>query len=196
MNISRALPGIALAAACAGPALAEGGFAPKADLEALSGSYASPAPETWYGGFGTRAFWFDDGTWGLSFTHALDPDMKATTFRFRTEGPYEIGAPSAAVEGAWEGNFSEAKKYVTLLTEDPALIAAFGFADCGLTYGVETDISETGCASWQPVAVCGVDHDLIAKDAAGVYFGVRPGDNDLCTPDRRPTALLQPVVLQ
>lgn len=196
MNLSHTLSGIALAAVCAGSALAEGSFAAKAELETLSGTYASTAPETWYGGFGTRKFTFEDGTWGLSFTHALDPGMEVTTFRFRTEGPYEIGAPSAAVAGAYEGNFTEAKKYVTLLTEDPQLIAAFGFAECGLTYGVETDISETGCASWQPVAVCGLDHDLIAKDAAGVYFGVRPNDNDMCTPDKRPTALLQPVVLQ
>lgn len=195
MNVSHALSGIALAV-CISPAIAADGFAAKAELETLSGTYASTAPENWYGGFATREFSFDDGNWGLSFTHALDPEMKMTTFRFRTEGPYEIGAPSEEVAVAYEGNFTEAKKYVTLLTEDPDLISAFGLADCGLTYGVETDISETGCGHWQTVAACGVDHDLFAKDSAGVYFGVRPADNDMCTPDRRPTTLLQPVVLQ
>ena len=169
-------------------------FATKPELEALSGTYASPAPEEWYGGFGTREFAFADGRWSLVFTHALDPAMEARTFRFRTEGPYGIGAPSEAVADAWEGDFTEERKYVTLLTEDPEIVEAFGMTDCGLEHGVETDVSERGCAAWRPVAVCGVDHDLLAMDGADLYFGVRPADNDLCTPDRRPTALLPAVV--
>jgi hypothetical protein len=44
------------------------------------------------------------------------------------------------------------------------------------------------------VADCGTDHDLLALDATGLRFGQRPMDNDMCTPDRRPTALLGPVV--
>ncbi len=63
-----------------------------------------------------------------------------------------------------------------------------GMADCGLTPNLETDISETGCAAWRPVSVCGQDHDLIAMTEGGVQFGVRPADNDMCTADKRPTA--------
>ena len=66
-------------------------------------------------------------------------------------------------------------------------------ADCGLTVNLEADISVTDYAARQPVADCGLDHDLMAMDAAGLYFGQRPADNDMCTPDRRPTALLMPV---
>ena len=65
--------------------------------------------------------------------------------------------------------------------------------ECALTYNLETDISETGCAAWRPVSVCGEDHDILAMTDAGLHFGVRPPDNDMCTEDRRPTALL-PVV--
>lgn len=182
----------AAAIVCAAPALADD-FAPRDALQATHGTYRSAAPEPWYGGFGTREFIFADGQWQLIFTHALDPAMTMRTFQFRTGGPFEIGEPSEAVEGAYRGVFHEDWKHVTLLTDNPEIVAAMGMAECGLTYNLETNISETGCASWRPVSECGEDHDLFAMDANGVYFGVRPADNDMCTPDRTPTALL-PVV--
>lgn len=181
-----------LAAGCAG---AEG-FADRATLQALSGVYTSSAPEPWYGGYGTRRFTFANGQWGLEFTHALDPEMAMPTFRFRTEGPFEVGAESQSIPGAYEAIFYEDAKFVTLLTTDAGLVQAFGFADCGLQTGVEVDISVTGCAAWMPVSVCREDHDLLAMDATGLFFGVRPADNDMCTADRRPTALLPAVVLE
>lgn len=163
-------------------------------LATLSGTFVSPGSEDWYGGYGTREFIFHDGQWQLIFTHALDPGMTRRTFQFRTGGGYAILGPSAAVPGAFEANFDEDWKHVTLLAADPAIVAALGMADCALTPNLETDISETGCAAWRPVAVCGTDHDLLALDASGLRFGQRPADNDMCTPDRRPTALLAPVV--
>lgn len=168
----------------------------RAELESLNGAYESPAPEAWYGGYGTRSFHFHDGAWGLVFTHALDPEMKIQTFRFRTEGPYRIGEASTTVPGAFEAVFFEDAKYVTLLTADPALVEAFGMAGCGLKTGVEVDISATGCAAWKPVSVCREDHDLLALSTDGLHFGVRPEDNDMCTAERRPTALLPAVVKQ
>ena len=36
--------------------------------------------------------------------------------------------------------------------------------------------------------------DLLALDASGLRFGVRPPDNDMCTPDKTPTALLPAVI--
>lgn len=167
---------------------------PRAALETLSGTYASPAPEPWYGGHGIRHFTFQDGQWSLVFTHALDEGMQRPTFRFRTYGPYRIGAESAAVPGAFEGVFYEDAKFVTLLTTDANLIRAFGFSDCNLRPQEEVDISRTGCANWKPVAQCREDHDLIALDATGLRFGVRRRDNDHCTAANRPTALLPAVV--
>lgn len=190
----------ALAAGClfvgAIGAMALDAEAGRAELQALSGTSASPAPEPWYGGFGTRSFTFKDGAWGLVFTHALDPEMKAQTFRFRTEGPYRIGDASTTVPGAFDAVFFEDVKYVTLLTADPQIVEAFGMAGCGLKTGVETDISATGCAAWKPVSVCREDHDLLALSADGLHFGVRPQDNDMCTAERRPAALLPAVVKQ
>ena len=165
-------------------------------LETLSGVYASAAPEFWYGSWGTRHFAFENGRWELNFTHALDPNMEKKTFRFRTLGPYRIAGPVASVPGGFHGVFGEAQKFVTLLTDDPAIVAAMGLAACGLKLNVETDISASGCAHWKPVAQCGEDHDLVALDGDRLWFGVRPRDNDMCTPDKRPTALLEPPVVK
>jgi hypothetical protein len=191
--IARLAATAALLTALAAPTLAEPGFADAATLQSLRGTFVSTAPEPWYGGFGTREFILADGQWSLIFTHALDPAMTQRTFRFRTGGPYRITGPSAAVAGAHEATFHEDWKHLTLLTGNPDLIAGMGMADCGLTVNLEADISATGCAGWKPVADCGRDHDLLALDAAGLHFGQRPADNDMCTPERRPTSLLMPV---
>jgi hypothetical protein len=183
---------LVLAAALPAAAVAE---APGADaLRALHGTYISPAVEEWYGGFGTREFVFADGQWSLTFTHALDPQMTMRTFQFRTGGAYRVEGPSPVVEGAFHTVFDEDWKHLTLLTAVPEIVAGMGMADCGLTVNLEADISETGCAAWRPVAICGEDHDLLAVTDAGLHFGVRPADNDMCTPDKVPTALLPAVV--
>jgi hypothetical protein len=184
----------ALMTALATPAPADSSFADATALQTLRGTYVSTAPEPWYGGFGTREFVFADGQWSLIFTRALDPAMTQRTFQFRTGGPFEITTPSATVPGAHEGTFHEDWKRLTLLTTIPEVIAGMGMADCGLTPNLEADISVTGCAAWPSVADCGKDFDLLAMDGAGLYFGQRPNDNDMCTPEGRPTALLMPVV--
>lgn len=187
--------------ACATVALAQpviaapaGASRDAAALRALEGRYTSAAPEPWGAAYGFRDFAFDRGRWSLRFTLSLDPDGRQPVFAFRTGGGYRVLAPSAQVPGAFEAVFLEEAKWVTLLSEDPALATAFGLADCGLTPGIERDISASGCARWKPVAACGEDHDLLALDAdGGLRFGVRPEDNDLCTAERRPTALLPAV---
>jgi hypothetical protein len=164
-------------------------------LSTLSGTYASTAVEAWYGAFGTREFTFGQGRWALRFVLALDPAMKAKVFEFRTQGPYYVGQASKTVPGAFEALFIEDAKFVTLKASDVQLIKAFGLAECGLRADVEKDISVQGCAGWKPVAVCKEDHDLLAlTDAGGLQFGERPKDNDMCTPAKRPQALLPPVL--
>ncbi|MCX7325458.1 MAG: hypothetical protein NTZ14_13725 [Hyphomicrobiales bacterium] len=87
-------------------------------------------------------------------------------------------------------------KYVTLLTEDEAIIRAFGFAHCGLKLNLVVDISTTGCASRKPVSKCREDHALMAASGRELFFGVRPRDKNMCTAVRRPTALLPAVTRQ
>jgi hypothetical protein len=166
----------------------------RAALEALTGTFHSASVEEWYGGYGTREFVFSDGQWSLTFIHALDPAMTQRTFQFRTGGAYKVGQESESVSGAFHTVFDEDRKHLTLLTPVSEIAAAMGMADCGLTVNLEVDISETGCAAWRPVSVCGEDHDLLALSNEGLHFGVRPADNDMCTADKTPTALLTAVV--
>jgi hypothetical protein len=186
------LPALALTALLAAPALAD--MADRATLQSLHGTYHSPAVEAWYGGYGTREFVFADGTWSLTFIHALDPAMTQRTFQFRTGGGYSVADPSATVPGAFHTVFDEDWKHVTLLTPVAGIVAAMGMDTCGLTVNLEADISQTGCAAWRSVSDCGQDHDLLALSDNGLHFGVRPADNDMCTADRTPTALLPAVV--
>ena len=188
-----AVAAFALCAIAAAPAGAGGPEARQA-LERLAGTYASRAPEPWYGAWGTREFGFRDSSWTLIFTLALDPGMQRPVFRFRTGGPYELRAASATVPGAFDAVFFEDSKHVTLLAEDPALAQAFGLAGCGLVPGREKDVSVEGCANWRPVAQCREDHDLLALGAdGGLHFGRRPRDNDMCSAERRPSELLPAV---
>lgn len=170
-------------------------FADRAQLEALAGTYASVGVENWYGAYGTRTFAFDKGRWSLTFVYALDPAMQKKVFEFHTEGPYKIVGKSAAVVGAYEAVFYEDVKAVTLRSTDAKLVQAMGLTNCNLTLDSRTDISKSGCAGWKSVADCPEDNDLLAIDAAGkLFFGVRPRDNDMCTADKRPKALLPAVI--
>lgn len=170
----------------------------KTQLENLSGTYSSVAPEDWGNGtYGYRTFSFDQGKWSLTFTLALDPNLEMQIFQFRTFGTYSVIEESTIVENAFNALFLEDKKFVTLKTDNQELVQAFGLANCGLIKDVEKDISLEGCSIWASVEDCHEDHDLLAIDEAGkLYFGVRPADNNMCTADKRPTALLPAVVKQ
>jgi hypothetical protein len=169
----------------------------KKKLQNLSGTYTSIQGEDWgRGTFGFRTFSFADGRWALTFQLALDPDMKNQVFEFRTYGTYEVLEKAKGLE-AYEALFYENEKFLTLLTEDQELIKNFGLSSCELEPFVEQNISAAGCALWPSVSDCNEDHDLLAMDDSGLlYFGVRPADNNMCTADRRPTALLPPVRLK
>ncbi|MEO0898348.1 MAG: hypothetical protein AAFY71_18185 [Bacteroidota bacterium] len=170
----------------------------KDQLQNLSGTYVSEGLEDWGNStYGHRTFTFDKGNWSLKFVLALDPEFNMPVFEFRTLGTYVVQEASTTVPEAFQTLFYEDKKFVTLLTDDPALIQGFGLASCGLQPKVEQDISASGCAIWPSVEECHEDHDLLSMDESGkLYFGVRPADNDMCTADKRPTALLPAVIKQ
>jgi hypothetical protein len=55
----------------------------RAALQALHGTFHSPAVEAWYGGNGTLEFVFSDGQRSPTFTHAVHPAHTATTLRLK-----------------------------------------------------------------------------------------------------------------
>lgn len=166
----------------------------KTKLENLSGTYADVTPYNYGKAYGKRIFTFDKGNWTLDFTLSLDPEMKMQVFKFRTFGTYRIQNKSTTIADTYEAVFFEEKKFLTLKTNDEKLIKAFGFAPCALKVDVEHDVSENGCIGWKSVRECPGDYDLLSLDNEGrLYFGNRPQDNDMCSPEKRPTALTPPV---
>lgn len=53
--------------------------------------------------------------------------------------------------------------------------------------GVEQDVSQTGCLTFQPIADCPADYDIVNLTGDELRSGRR--DADMCTPAGRPTAL-------
>ena len=167
----------------------------KDKLESLSGTYADAKPYAYGQAWGQRVFTFNKGKWTLVFTLGLDPELKMKVFEFRTVGTYRLQEPSKIVANTYNAVFYEDKKFVTVKTTDQNLINAFGFAPCQMTPNVEKDISENGCSAWQSVKACPGDYDLLSLDSEGkLYFGERPADNNMCSPEKRPTQLSPPVV--
>lgn len=167
----------------------------KSELENLSGTYVDHLPYNYGNSWGKRVFTFDKGKWTLDFTLALDPELKIQVFKFRTFGTYRILEKSSKLENTYNALFYEEKKFLTLKTSDENLIKAFGFLPCNLTIDVEKDVSFDGCSSWKSVKDCPGDYDILSLDKEGkLYFGNRPQDNDMCSPNKRPTSLTPPVV--
>ncbi len=167
----------------------------KSQLENLSGTYTDAKPYAYGKGFGKRVFTFEKGNWTLNFTFSLDPEMKRQVFQFRTFGTYKVQGKSSKVANSYNAIFNEEKKLLTLKTSDENLVKAFGFTPCNMMKDVEQDVSETGCSGWKSVAECPGDHDLLSLDKEGkLYFGSRPQDNNMCSPDKRPTSLTPPVI--
>ena len=136
--------------------------------------------------------------WALDYVvHGTD-DCTAPVLTVHIEGPYELTAPSEAVDGAWEGSFFFDEKTMTPHVEDmvATLNAIEGCGDGPFTLDGTTSVLEHGCTPFgqYPVAECSQDFDLVSLDDDGLRFGNRPADNDMCTEAKRPTEL-SPILL-
>lgn len=131
--------------------------------------------------------------WRLDYTTYGDATCTSAFVTVHVEGDYALDRPSDDVPGAWLARFGFVKKTVT-----PHGDAAAGFASSeracgrsGFEAGKETDVTEQGCAGLgqYPLSKCASDFDLVALEGDSLRFGDRPKDNDMCTEDKRPTAL-------
>jgi hypothetical protein len=117
------------------------------------------------------------------------------------EGPYTIGNPSTVVPGAFEMDATFGKRTVTPHVD--GYIALMQSLSCGKApYAVNEaqDIGDAGCKDmgFRSIKECPRDHDLVKLEGDGsLRFGKRPADNDMCSPDKRPTEMstvvLKPV---
>lgn len=143
-------------------------------------------------------FTIDASSWAVDYTVHGNETCTAPFVRVHIAGPYTLVAPSSQVPGAWDAVFS-----FTTKTATPEMDAAVGFlsglANCGdgsFTLGTADDVYTAGCPGLgqYPQSSCSADHDLVKRDGDTLRFGSRPADNNLCTDDRRPTALSAAVL--
>jgi hypothetical protein len=146
--------------------------------------------------FGFRDFMFSNDKWELKFTLFLDEAMTIPVFTFKAIGNYKLDGESDKVKGASNAIFYFDKKFVTLKTDNADIIKGFGFTSCNLTKGKETDITDNGCSFFTSKAVCGQEFDLLQLKDGKLFLGTRPADGNMCTVDKRPTALGNPLVLK
>ena len=199
---SLSILGLAIAlSACGGssspdaPDATSGGDA--AAAPSLAGRWVSdctPSPQT---DGSTQYFRLDfeltDARWDLDYVVHGDATCSSPLVTVAIAGSYELTRPSASVEGAWEARFGFDSK--TIRPEVDALRDVLnGLEGCGaedFATGVAQDVYASGCPAFgqYPRSACEADHDLVHVEGDALYFGARPADNDMCTPERRPTAL-------
>jgi hypothetical protein len=131
-------------------------------------------------------------TWALDIVVFGDDACTTKYATMHIGGPYRIGAPSAAVPGGFEGDFVFAERTIT--PHVPGFVALLQSYSCGKApYAVNEpqDVLERGCPElgFLPLAECKQDYDIVKLDGDTLTFGKRPADNNLCTPDKRPTEL-------
>lgn len=168
----------------------------------LSGDYRSDclASPTADGGtqYNRLDFAITETTWALDYAVHGDAACASPLLTVHIEGPYEVGGPVEGLDAVYEGRFGFSEK--TLIPHVEGLAGALTSMGCGdgaWTPGQGQDVLEAGCAGFgqYPRASCEADFDIFKVTAEGLQFGLRPADNDMCTPAKRPTAL-SPVVFR
>ena len=172
------------------------------EAQTTAPAYAFEAPDlvgTWQspcfpspqgdGSFNQLTFKMTESEWDLDYVAHGDENCTAKFLTVNIKGSYELGDSSTVAEGAREGTFGFREKTVT-----PHMEGAIGVINgaCGVTetvVGTPLDLS-AGCAGLgaYPIAECGADNDIVMVKDDVLYFGARPADNNMCTPEKRPTS--------
>ena len=156
--------------------------------------FASPMGD---GSFNQLTFVMTETTWDLDYSSYGDESCTAGFMTVNIAGDYTLGDASEAVEGAREGEFGFTTKTVT---PHNAQAVAFVNSSCLTTDAAEGEALDItgGCMGLgaYPVADCPSDFDIVHLDGDTLSFGARPADNDMCTPEKRPTELGAQVTKQ
>ncbi len=182
---------LSLATACADSSLAE-------VSDQLQGRWASAGCEDAGGGyFLQRDFTFEGDHWKDDGRIFSDAGCHALAFDYDDEGAFDVVDASAQIAGAYETDFGEDTRTLTLRSQGLVdYLNSLPAGSCGSSTWVidqEQSIAVTGCALFhQPsTSQCPKELDLVHIDGDDLYLGDRSGD--LCV--ARPTALAAiPVV--
>ena len=195
------LPAFAFLAAChaqVGPDVPDAQAAPNVTGHWTSACFPSPQADgsTLYGRIDLVGT--DPNHWTLDYVLHGDAQCSAKVVTTSIHGEYEVIDPSTVVQGAWNARFGFDDKTITPFVQPVA--DALGAAKCGSApwqVGVAQSVYAGGCAAFgqYPQAQCPADYDLVSTDGTTLHFGNRPTDNDMCTAEKRPTAL-SPLALK
>jgi hypothetical protein len=131
--------------------------------------------------------------WALDYVVHGDAACEVPLVTVHIEGPYALERPSNVVAGAWEARFGFTTKTIRPevdgLRDFLSSLEGCGAAD--FETGVAQDVYASGCPGFgqYPQAICEADYDVVLLDGDSLFFGARPADNDMCTPEKRPAAL-------
>ncbi|MDP2341572.1 MAG: hypothetical protein Q8O67_11475 [Deltaproteobacteria bacterium] len=147
-------------------------------------------------GFAQLVFDMTPTAWALDYTMFDDAACTSRLGTIHVDGPWVVERPSATLPGAFEARFDFGTRTVTPHVD--GFIAFLQSMACGKSpyaVGAAQDILASGCPTlgFQPTATCRSDYDLVFVNGGTLQFGARPKDNNMCTPDKRPTALGAPL---
>jgi len=133
-------------------------------------------------------------TWDLDYDAFADTVCETGFMTVNIKGPYDLGDASAAVEGAREGRFYFEERVVTPHMDAAVDMLAGACPDGVFGVGESSDMRE-GCANLglYPVSDCPNEYDIVRLDGSTLNFGARPADNNMCSEEKRPTALGLPL---
>jgi len=161
----------------------------------LAGRWGSACVDPGNGQAFRLLFDLTETTWSLAYEAFGDAVCATPSLTVQIDGGYALGNASAVVDGAREGRFDFARKTVTPHSAGAADFLTQACGRPGFVAGEAADITG-GCAGLgaYPVAECPSDHDIVLLDDTGsLHFGARPQDNNMCTPEKRPTATGLPL---
>lgn len=186
----------------AGPAAVAGPQEPGSEgttYRTAAGRWSSAGCESSGTSSVTRDFLLAKRTWSVSAQVFADGTCTTKLLTFSATGSYRLGRTSAEVPQAREARFGFSTRQVTPFTQDIVdVLNANGCGSGDARIGVTEDVSRTGCAPLgiASIGACPAEFDLLARDGSQLFLGARPADNDLCSPERRPTELAPALELR
>ncbi len=135
-----------------------------------------------------RDFTLTNDSWKLLLSaYGDESSEQSKLFTAQVEGHYRVTGHSEAA-GADEAEFDFEK--VTFTPFADFFIGMLNNAKSGNSdwkVGESQDVSNTGALFFAPVSQYPREYDLLKLDGSNLYFGQRPADNNMGSPEKRPT---------
>ncbi len=170
-------------------------------LPVLAGTYAEESCRKITNADGTDSFvkqsWIiTPSTWSRDVVVYGDDQCTTKQATIHADGPYNVTGPSKSVPGAFDVDRAFSHRVVTAHVDGYiAVLQSYGCGKAPYAVNEPQDVLAGGCKDLG-LMPCDKEHDIVKLDKDTIAFGKRPADNDICTPDKRPTELETPLKKQ